>query len=183
MNDRARFPCFPHRTERIGHRGVPRDRKVHLLSACCFGGRCLREFALPGGSRATCDEIAQAGGESYPLAFDVTDPGSVEQALETIVEQRRGIDILVNNAGIARDGLLGRMKDSDWDEVISTNLSGAFRMCRAVAKTMIRRRKGRIINVTSTAGETGNPGQANYSASKAGLIGLTKALARETRAP
>jgi 3-oxoacyl-[acyl-carrier protein] reductase len=130
-------------------------------------------------SSAVCELLTQAGAEAYPLPFDVGDPLSVEQALAQIVEQRGGPDILVNNAGIARDGLVGRMKDSDWDQVISTNLSGPFHMCRAVSKSMIRRRKGRIINVSSTAGEVGNAGQTNYSASKAGLIGLTKALARE----
>jgi 3-oxoacyl-[acyl-carrier protein] reductase len=111
--------------------------------------------------------------------FDVSDPDAVDQSVTKILVERERIDILVNNAGITRDGLVGRMKRSDWDEVLDTNLSGAFHVCRSVAKTMIRNRRGKIVNVASTAGETGNAGQVNYSAAKSGLIGLTKALARE----
>jgi 3-oxoacyl-[acyl-carrier protein] reductase len=99
--------------------------------------------------------------------------------VEATRERFGRVDILVNNAGITRDGLLIRMKDEDWDRVMDTNLRGAFLMTRAAAKVMVRQRSGRIINIASTAGAMGNPGQANYSAAKAGLIGLTKATARE----
>src|SRR6185295_10089410 len=89
------------------------------------------------------------------------------------------VDVLVNNAGVTRDGLIVRMTDAQWDEVVGTNLQGAFRCCRAVAKTMMKARYGRIVNVSSVVGLMGNAGQANYAASKAGLLGLTKSLARE----
>jgi 3-oxoacyl-[acyl-carrier protein] reductase len=131
------------------------------------------------GAQATVAAIREAGGAGRLVRFDVSDAAAVERELAEIVAERKRIDILVNNAGIARDGLVGRMKDSDWNEVLTINLTGAFHLCRTVSKHMIRNRKGRIVNVASTAGESGNAGQANYSAAKAGLIGLTKALARE----
>ncbi len=159
-----------------GSRGIGRSICQGLASAGAFVYVNSRSEQSAG---TTCALIRESGGKADPLPFDVADPSAAEQALARILEEQGAIDILVNNAGISRDGLVGRMKDSDWDEVISTNLSGAFWMCRAVGKSMIRRRQGRIVNVTSTAGETGNAGQVNYSASKAGLIGLTKALARE----
>jgi 3-oxoacyl-[acyl-carrier protein] reductase len=123
--------------------------------------------------------MRERGGDGMLALFDVTDTAAVDKGIAEILAVRDRIDILVNNAGIARDGLVGRMKDSDWDEVLRTNLSGAFRVCRSVSKSMIRHRAGRIVNVASTAGEAGNAGQVNYSAAKAGLIGFTKALARE----
>lgn len=123
--------------------------------------------------------IREQGGDGKIERFDVTDPVAVEKSIAAIQADKGSIDILVNNAGIARDGLIGRMKDSDWDKVLTTNLAGAFHVCRAVSKSMIRRRSGRIINIASTAGEIGNAGQVNYSAAKAGLIGFTRALARE----
>ncbi|AFM23752.1 3-oxoacyl-[acyl-carrier-protein] reductase [Desulfomonile tiedjei] len=125
------------------------------------------------------EKIRHSGGQATVKGFDVSDPQAVDRAIAETVQERNGIDILVSNAGITRDGLIGRMKDTDWNEVVSTNLSGVFYLCRSVSKNMIRRRKGRIITISSTAGEAGNPGQANYSAAKAGLIGFTKALARE----
>ena len=131
------------------------------------------------GAQATVAAIREAGAAGRLVRFDVSDATAVERELVEIVAERKRIDILVNTAGIARDGLVGRMKDSDWNEVLTTNLTGAFHLCRTVSKHMIRNRKGRIVNVASTAGESGNAGQANYSAAKAGLIGLTKALARE----
>lgn len=127
----------------------------------------------------TLSLISQAGGEGRVAPFDVESPEDVIRGVTDIVETCGGIDILVNNAGIRKDGLVGRMKDSEWESVMATNLSGAFYTSRAVVKTMIRRRWGRIINISSTAGESGNAGQSNYSAAKAGLIGLTKSLARE----
>ncbi|MEW6348831.1 MAG: 3-oxoacyl-[acyl-carrier-protein] reductase [Thermodesulfobacteriota bacterium] len=159
-----------------GSRGIGRSICRGLAAAGAFVYVNARSEQDAG---ATCALIRESGGNAEPLPFDVADSTAADQALARIVAQNGSIDILVNNAGIARDGLVGRMKDSDWDEVIGTNLSGAFRTCRAVSKFMIRKREGRIVNVSSTAGEAGNAGQVNYSASKAGLIGLTKALARE----
>jgi 3-oxoacyl-[acyl-carrier protein] reductase len=106
---------------------------------------------------------------------DVADP----EAAQRLVEEAGELDILVNNAGITRDGLVARMSDDDWKSVIETNLAGAFYACRAAARGMMRRRAGSIVNVSSVVGLRGNPGQTNYVAAKAGLIGLTKALARE----
>jgi 3-oxoacyl-[acyl-carrier protein] reductase len=105
----------------------------------------------------------------------VSDPDGARR----LVEEAGELDLLVNNAGLTRDGLIARMPDEDWRDVLETNLSGAFYTCRAVARSMMRRRSGAIVNVSSIVGLHGNPGQANYSASKAGIIGLTKALARE----
>lgn len=123
--------------------------------------------------------IREVGGDGRLAPFDVSSSEQVELGVKEIVGTLGGIDILVNNAGIRRDGLAGRMRDGDWESVVTTNLSGAFYTSRAVAKTMIRNRWGRIVNIASTAGESGNAGQANYSSAKAGLIGLTKSLARE----
>jgi 3-oxoacyl-[acyl-carrier protein] reductase len=130
-------------------------------------------------AQAALARIKDQGGDGMLAPFDVSDPQAVEQGMAKILAEREKIDILVNNAGITRDGLIGRMNDADWRRVMDTNLSGAFYVCRAVSRTMIRNRSGRIINVASTAGEAGNAGQANYSASKAGLIGFSRALARE----
>ena len=106
---------------------------------------------------------------------DVSDPEQAKALVDTVGE----LDVLVNNAGVTRDGLIARMSDEDWKVVIETNLSGTFHTCRAAARGMMKRRSGSIVNVSSIVGLHGNPGQANYSASKAGIIGLTKALARE----
>ncbi len=123
--------------------------------------------------------ITEQGGNGSTTQFDVADQIAVEKGVGAILAERGNIDILVNNAGVSRDGLIGRMKENDWDDVLRTNLTGSFHLCRAVSKGMIRRRSGRIINIASAAGEIGNAGQVNYSASKAGLVGFTKALARE----
>ena len=109
------------------------------------------------------------------MQADVSDP----QEAKRLVDEAGEVDILVNNAGITRDGLLARMSDEDWKDVIGTNLSGTFHMCRAAARGMMKRRAGSIVNISSIVGLHGNPGQTNYSASKAGIIGFTKALARE----
>ena len=115
----------------------------------------------------------EAGGRA--LAADVSDPAEAQR----LVEEAGELDVLVNNAGLTRDGLLARMPDDDWRAVIETNLSSVFYTCRAAARSMMRRRSGSIVNVSSVVGLHGNPGQTNYSASKAGIIGFTKALARE----
>jgi len=116
---------------------------------------------------------AEAGGRA--VQADIADPEDARR----LVEEAGDVDILVNNAGLTRDGLIARMPDDDWRAVLETNLSGAFYTCRAAARGMMRRRRGAIVNVSSIVGVHGNPGQTNYAASKAGLIGLTKALARE----
>ena len=125
-------------------------------------------------------EILQTEGKSaVGIQLDVTDKASIRSAVEEVISSQGRIDILVNNAGVTRDGLLMRMKDEDWDQVMATNLKGVFRLIREVLPHMLRKRYGRIINISSVVAQTGNPGQANYVASKAGLIGLTKTLALE----
>jgi 3-oxoacyl-[acyl-carrier protein] reductase len=123
--------------------------------------------------------IRAAGGKAQALAADITDSTSVDAAFGKALEQLGRVDILVNNAGLTRDGLFVRMSDEQWDQVLDTNLGGAFRCSRAVARSMMKARYGRIVNISSVVGLMGNAGQANYAASKAGLLGLTKALARE----
>jgi 3-oxoacyl-[acyl-carrier protein] reductase len=113
------------------------------------------------------------------IAADLAEPGAATTLVDSTVAQLGRIDIVVNNAGLTRDGLALRMSDADWQAVIDVDLSAAFRICRAALRPMLRNRYGRIVNVSSVSGITGNPGQANYSAAKAGLIGLTKSLARE----
>lgn len=128
---------------------------------------------------AAVKELENLGGPVLGVVADVARREDVERLVEETRARFARIDILVNNAGITRDGLLVRMKDEDWDRVLDVNLRGAFLMTRAVARVMMRQKGGRIINIASTAGAMGNAGQANYSAAKAGLIGLTKATARE----
>ncbi len=128
---------------------------------------------------ATANEINQAGGMAAAFPCDVTDRDSVDKMVDSVIDQWERLDIVVNNAGITRDTLLPRMSDEEWDDVINTNLRSAFLMSRAASRYMMRARYGRIINITSVSGLIGNPGQTNYSASKAGLIGLTRSLSRE----
>lgn len=128
---------------------------------------------------ATVAEIEAAGGTAWGVACDVNRREDVDRVVDEVAERGGGLEILVNNAGITRDTLLPRMSDEEWDDVIQTNLRGAFLMCRAACRPMMRARYGRIINITSVSGLMGNPGQTNYSASKAGLIGLTRSLCRE----
>jgi len=117
--------------------------------------------------------------DGIALAANVGDPAEAKELIERVESELGDIDVLVNNAGITRDTLIARMSDQEWEEVIETNLRGTFNTCRAVARKMLKRRSGAIVNLTSVVGIHGNPGQANYAASKAGIIGLTKALARE----
>lgn len=128
---------------------------------------------------ATSETIRAAGGQAEARGVDVTDVAGVEALVAGVLEAHGRIDILVSNAGIARDQLMLRMKRADWDEVIATNLTAAFTWCQAALKPMIRQRAGRIVAISSVVGQMGNAGQANYAASKAGLIGFCKALARE----
>ncbi len=125
------------------------------------------------------NEITAAGGIAAAFALDVTDEEQVKSTIKSVIAQFGKIDILVNNAGITRDQLVMRMKRADWDAVLQTNLTSAYLCTQAVATTMLKQRWGRIINITSVFGQMGQAGQANYSASKAGLIGLTMAIARE----
>ena len=124
-------------------------------------------------------DLAKIGQRSYGIRLDVTNPEQVKNSVKQLVEEFANIDILVNNAGITRDGLLVRMKDEDWRQVLSTNLDGVFFVSRAVLPRMMKNRYGRIVNISSVVGQMGNPGQANYVASKAGVIGFTKSVARE----
>jgi 3-oxoacyl-[acyl-carrier protein] reductase len=125
------------------------------------------------------EELRQGGAAAESFAADVSRGDSVEPAFAAALERFGRVDILVNNAGVARDGVFARMSEEQWREVIETNLGGAFRCTRAVSRSMMKARYGRIISVSSVVGLIGNPGQANYAASKAGLLGLTKTLARE----
>ncbi len=129
--------------------------------------------------RETADAIASAGGTAVVYACNVTDSAAVQKVVDAVVEDWDQLDIVVNNAGITRDTLIPRMSDEDWDDVISTNLRSVFLFTRAASLVMMRSRSGRIINISSVSGIMGNPGQSNYSASKAGIIGLTRSVARE----
>ena len=134
------------------------------------------------GANATVQKIQAASGEAKAIQADVADFKAAEGLIKAAVEAHGGLDILVNNAGTTRDMVIMLMPEADWDVVIQTNLKSAYNCSKAAVKTMMRKRYGRIINITSVSGIAGNAGQTNYSASKAGLIGLTKALAREVAA-
>jgi 3-oxoacyl-[acyl-carrier protein] reductase len=155
-----------------------------------IGRACALELARAGATVAlaarnldklagVAAEITAAGGKAHPFALDVSSEESIKECAKAVIAHFGAVNILVNNAGITRDILSLRMKRKDWDDVLTTNLTGAFLMTQAVMSQMVKIRWGRIINVTSVVGETGQAGQANYAASKAGLIGLTKSLARE----
>jgi 3-oxoacyl-[acyl-carrier protein] reductase len=129
------------------------------------------------GAQAIGQRLAAHGGEGRVL--DVTDGAAVEALIEAVIKQHGGLSVLVNNAGITRDQLLMRMKDEDWQAILDTNLTSVYRTSKAVMRTMMKARKGRIINIASVVGVTGNPGQTNYAAAKAGIIAFSKSLARE----
>lgn len=153
-----------------------------LETALHLAGRGYEVYASmrdPKAFPAVEEAAARRGVKLHLLTLDIRRQEDIDNAVATIVKQSGGIYGLVNNAGITKDGLLVRMKDADWDEVLGVNLRAAFQMTRAVARLMIRQRSGRIVNVTSAAGVMGTAGQANYAAAKAGLIGLTKSTARE----
>jgi len=124
-------------------------------------------------------EIRAAGGKASPLTLDLSDAASIEEGAKAVLAAHGQVDILVNNAGLTEDNLLLRMSREAWDRVLATNLTGVFLLSQAVVRSMLKRRFGRIVNVTSVVGLMGNAGQANYAASKAGLVGLTKSVARE----
>lgn len=125
------------------------------------------------------EEIGESGGEAHPVSLDISQPAEAQARVEALAEEHGDIDIVVNNAGITRDGLFARMSIEQWQTVINTNLTGAFAVTRAVVRGMMRQRWGRILFISSVVGLMGNPGQANYAASKAGMIGMAKSLARE----
>ncbi len=165
--------------------------KVAIVTGASRGiGRAISEQLAQAGAlvvcvargenaQATVEAIRAAGGQAEAHGVDVTDAAGIEALVAGVLERRGRIDILVSNAGIARDQLMLRMKRADWDEVLATNLTASFTWCQAVLKPMIRQRAGRIVAISSVVGQMGNAGQANYAASKAGLIGFCKALARE----
>ncbi len=128
---------------------------------------------------AVAGDLREAGGEAAVLPLDLSDRDGILESLGSLPEGFSEIDILVNNAGITRDNLLARLKPEDWDEVLATNLTGAFLVTKALIRGMMRRRWGRIISISSVVGLMGNPGQANYAAAKAGLLGFSKSIARE----
>ena len=155
-------------------RGIGRAIAIGLAAQ---GFRVIGTATSDTGAAAIGDALAAWGGRG--LCLDVNDAAGVDAAVEAIVKTDGGLQVLVNNAGITRDTLALRMKDADWDAVLDTNLKAVFRCCRAVMRPMMKQRFGRIINITSVVGASGNAGQANYAAAKAGVAGMTRALARE----
>jgi 3-oxoacyl-[acyl-carrier protein] reductase len=160
-----------------GSRGIG----AAVAQALAAAGAALAVCARNGdAAAATAAAIAGQGGQAFGVAADVSRAADTERVVAACVERFGRLDILVNNAGITRDGLVLRMKDEDWSDVLAVNLNGAFYCARAALRAILKQKQsGRIINVGSVVGSMGNPGQANYVASKAGLVGLTKALSRE----
>jgi len=160
-------------------RGIGRAIALRLAQA---GAAVAVSDIDPASAAQTAQEVEAAGGRALAVPADVTAPADTERLITEATRTLGRADILVNNAGITRDGLLMRMSDEDWDKVLQTNLKGAFLCSRAALRPMLRQRWGRIINIASVVGIIGNAGQANYAAAKAGLIGLTRSLAREVAA-
>lgn len=156
-------------------RGIGRAAAIRLAAA----GAAVVAAARGDHADGVAGEIRGAGGRAVAVSADVTDPRRIDAMVRTALDEYGRIDVLVNNAGIVRDRLALRMSPADWDAVVATNLTAAFNCARAVLRPMIRQRGGRIVNVGSVVGRMGNPGQANYAASKAGLEGFSRALARE----
>jgi 3-oxoacyl-[acyl-carrier protein] reductase len=159
-----------------GSRGIGRAVALALAADGAIVAVCSRKLE---GSAETAEQVRSRGGEAYPYQTDVSDAGAVSEFIKNVLDRFGRVDILVNNAGLTADNLLVRLKENEWDAVINTNLKGSFNCAKAVARAMIRQRGGKIINITSVVGMVGNPGQANYCAAKAGLIGFTKSVARE----
>lgn len=159
-----------------GSRGIGKQIAANLAAS---GAEVVLTSRSSDTGQAAAEAIRASGGKARHVVMDVSDDAAVEKGLKELLDDYGTISLLVNNAGITRDGLLLRMKKPDWDAVIETNLSGTYRVCRAVVPSMVRARYGRIVNVTSVVARTGNPGQANYAAAKAGTEGFTRSLARE----
>lgn len=157
-------------------RGIGQAIAVQLAAEGIF---VIATATSESGAAGTVATIIANGGSAIAVKLDVTNSVEVEALFKTISTDHGRLDILVNNAGITKDGLMMRMKDSDWDAVLDTNLKGSFYCLREASKLMTKARYGRIVNISSVVGEMGNPGQVNYCASKAGLFGLTKSAARE----
>lgn len=157
-------------------RGIGRAIALKLAEA---GSNVVCLSRTEANSQKVADEIAALGRQSWAVAVDVGDTAAVEAAVAKILEDTGGVNILVNNAGVTRDGLLMRMSEADWDAVLDTNLKAAFTLTKAFARPMRKADNARIINISSVVGLMGNAGQANYAASKAGLIGFTKSCAKE----
>ncbi|MFM1859233.1 MAG: 3-oxoacyl-ACP reductase FabG [Burkholderiaceae bacterium] len=157
-------------------RGIGQAIAVQLGLA---GATVIGTATTEAGATSIATAFSAAGVAGTGMVLNVTEPEAAAAMVEQVLAQHGRLDILVNNAGITRDNLALRMKDSEWDEVIQANLTGVFRLSRAVLKPMMKARWGRIINITSVVGLSGNPGQMNYAASKAGVAGMTRALARE----
>ena len=159
------------------------SRGIGAVIACCLadnGAKVGVNFrSSPDAAAEVAESISSAGGESLLVEGDVSDESSAKAAVQQVLDRWGRIDILVNNAGINRDRLLLRMSAEDWDEVLQTNLRGAFLCTRYVMPHLVKQREGRVVNISSVVGLSGNPGQANYAAAKAGLVGFTKAVARE----
>ena len=168
------------------------ENKVALVTGASRGiGKAIAQQLVQQGATvigtATSEKGAAAisdylGDNGKGIALNVTDADSVQETVKSLEKEFGSIDILVNNAGITRDNLMMRMKDDEWNSVIDTNLTAIFRVCKAVVRGMMKRRNGRIINISSVVGTTGNPGQVNYCAAKAGLVGFSKSLAKEVAA-
>lgn len=160
-----------------GSRGIGRSIALDLAKE---GAKVVLFYAgNHGAAEETVAAITDLGTEAAAFQVNVADADQVDHAFKQVIKQFGRIDILVNNAGITRDNLLMRIKEEDWDQVVDTNLKGVFLCCKAVIRPMMKQRGGRIINISSVVGVSGNPGQANYVAAKAGVIGLTKTMAKE----
>lgn len=157
-------------------RGIGREISILLAS---LGAHVVIADIAEGDSPTTLEEIQSKGHSAQFFKMDVSKYEEVNSTVKDVIKQCGTVDILINNAGITRDNLMMRLKEEDWDQVLDVNLKGAFNMSKAILPSMLKARKGRIINISSVIGMMGNPGQTNYAASKAGLIGLTKAIARE----
>ncbi|MDR9500365.1 MAG: 3-oxoacyl-[acyl-carrier-protein] reductase [Desulfurivibrionaceae bacterium] len=160
-----------------GSRGI--GKAVCLRLGALGATVVINYVSRPDAAQETAAEVEKAGGKAALAQFNVADSAAVDAAFKQILETHGRIDVLVNNAGITRDGLFMKMKEADWDLVLDTNLKGAFNCIKAVNRPMMKQRSGAIISITSVIGFAGNAGQANYSAAKAGLIGLTRSLAKE----
>ena len=159
-----------------GAQGIGRTISEELARA---GAHVVLGDVNLGGAQATAEAIINSGGSASAVKIDVSNATEVREVFDFIIKDKKPVDILINNAGITRDGLMVRMKESDWDLVLNINLKGSFLCSQQAAKQMMKQKSGVIVNISSIVGVMGNFGQANYSASKAGVIGLTKTLARE----